>query len=123
MVGVLAHVALALVLLASSGFKLASPRSSQAALATFGLRVARTRALVWAALIWTELVLAAGIAADVDAAAYAAALMMVAFAIALVVALARGRAGAPCACFGSRSRVGWPAVLRNLGLAAAFAGL
>jgi hypothetical protein len=123
MVGVLAHVALALVLLASSGFKLASPRSSQAALASFGIRVARTRALVWAALIWTELVLAAGIAADIDAAAYAAALMMVAFAIALVVALARGRAGAPCACFGSRSRVGWPAVARNLGLAAAFAAL
>lgn len=123
MAGVLAHLALALVLVASSGFKLAGPRSSQAALATFGLRSARTRALVWAALIWTELVLAAGIVAGIDAAALMAASMMIAFAIALVVALVRGRAGAPCACFGSRSRVGWPAVARNLALAGAFAAL
>lgn len=121
--GVIAHLLLGLVLVASSGFKLASPRSSQAALATFGLRTAKARTLVWAALIWTELVLAAGIVAGVDAAAYAAALMMVAFAVALLVALARGRAGAPCACFGSRSRVSRSAVARNVVLAAAFAAL
>jgi hypothetical protein len=123
MAGVIAYLALALVLVAASAFKLASPASSQAALSTFGIRSAATRAIVWAALIWTELVLAAGIAAGIDAAAYAAALMMVGFAIALVVALVRGRAGAPCACFGSRSRVGWPAVARNAALAAAFAAL
>jgi Methylamine utilisation protein MauE len=123
MAGTLAQIALAAVLLASAAFKLASPRSTQAALATFGLATARTRTLVWAALIWTELVLAAGVAAGVDAAAWLAALMMVAFAIALVVAIARGRDGAPCACFGSRSRVGWPAVARNAALAIAFAAL
>jgi Methylamine utilisation protein MauE len=123
MAGVIAHLALALVLVAASAFKLASPASSQAALATFGIRSAATRAIVWAGLIWTELLLAAGIAAGIDAAAYAAALMMVGFAIGLVVALVRGRAGAPCACFGSRSRVGWPAVARNAALAAAFAAL
>ena len=123
MLGTLAQLALAAVLAAASAVKLASPRSSQAALATFGLRTARTRTLVWAAVIWTELILAAGVAAGADAAAWLAALMMVAFAMALVVALARGRAGAPCACFGSRSRVGWPAVARNAGLAAAFAAL
>jgi hypothetical protein len=123
MAGTLAQIALAAVLLASSAIKLASPRSSQAALATFGLRTARTRTLVWAALIWTEVVLAAGVAAGVDAAAWVAALMMVAFAVALLVALARGRGGAPCACFGSRSTVGWPAVARNAGLAVAFAAL
>lgn len=121
--GVVAHLSLGLVLVASSGFKLASPRSSQAALATFGLRTAKARTLVWAALIWTELVLAGGIVAGVDAAAYVAALMMVAFAGALIVALARGRAGAPCACFGSRSRVSRWAVARNVALAAAFAAL
>ncbi len=49
--------------------------------------------------------------------------MMAAFAAALVVALLRGRAGAPCACFGSRSVVGWPGVARNVVLAAAFAAL
>ena len=31
-----------------------------------------------------------------------------------------GRAGAPCACFGPRSKVSWLGVLRNLALAAAF---
>ena len=36
-------------------------------------------------------------------------------------ALMRGRAGAPCACFGARSTVSALAVLRNLALAAAFA--
>jgi Methylamine utilisation protein MauE len=121
--GVIAALVLALVLLASSAFKLASPGSSQAAMATFGVRRPATRAAVWAALIWTELVLAAGVAAGIDAAAYAAALMMIAFATAMVIALARGRAGAPCACFGARSRVGWPAVARNVALAAAFAAL
>jgi hypothetical protein len=123
MTGTLAQIALAAVLLASSAFKLASPRSSQAALATFGLRTARVRTLVWAALIWTELILAAGVAAGIDAAAWLAALMMVAFTIALVAALAQGRGGAPCACFGSRSSVGWPAVGRNAALAVAFAAL
>jgi hypothetical protein len=35
----------------------------------------------------------------------------------------RRHAGAPCACFGARSTAGWPAVARNLLLAAGFAGL
>ena len=123
MAAVIARIALALVLVAASLFKLSAPESSQAALATFGLHAARTRAIVWAALILTELVLAAGVAVGAEAAGYAAALMMAAFAVALVVALARGRAGAPCACFGSRSVVSWAGVARNVVLAAAFAAL
>jgi methylamine utilization protein MauE len=46
---------------------------------------------------------------------------MALFAALTVGALLRGRAGAPCACFGPRSRVSWLGVLRNAGLAAAFA--
>ena len=45
------------------------------------------------------------------------------FAAALVGAILRGTAGAPCACFGSRSTVGWGSVARNLALAACFAAL
>jgi hypothetical protein len=123
MAGVLAHLTLALVLIASSALKLASPRSTQAALATFGLRSPAARRLAWVGLIASELSLAVGVAAAVDAAAYAAAILMALFGAALLVALIRGRAGAPCACFGSRSRVGWPAVLRNLALSVAFATL
>jgi hypothetical protein len=48
---------------------------------------------------------------------------MALFAAALLGALLRGRAGAPCACFGSRSTVGWRAVARNVVLAACFAAL
>jgi len=48
---------------------------------------------------------------------------MTMFAAALLGALLRGRAGAPCACFGSRSTVSWRSVGRNLALAACFAVL
>ena len=48
---------------------------------------------------------------------------MAIFAATMVGAILRGRAGAPCACFGARSTVGWPAVARNALLAAAFAAL
>jgi methylamine utilization protein MauE len=91
---------LAGILVASAGSKLAGARSSQAALATFGIEDVRLRRLAWGGLVAVELVLGAGVAADFSAAAYAAAGLMVVFAGALGVALARGRAGSPCACFG-----------------------
>ena len=37
-----------------------------------------------------------------------------------LVAIAGGRAGQPCGCFGSRSRIGWGAAIRSACLAAAF---
>jgi Methylamine utilisation protein MauE len=123
MAGVLAHLALAAVLAGAALLKLASPRSSAAALGTFGLPDSALRWLAWGGLICAELGLAAGVAAGSDAASYLAAGMLALFGLALLGALLRGRAGAPCACFGSRSRVGWPAVARNFALAAAFAGL
>jgi hypothetical protein len=123
MAGVAIHLALALVLIASSALKLASPSSTQAALGTFGLRSGTARRITWGALVIAELALAAGVAAGVEAAAYAAGILLALFGGALLVALRRGRAGAPCACFGSRSRVGWPAVLRNLVLSVAFVAL
>src|SRR5918994_4955733 len=123
MVEVGARAVLAAVLVAASVAKLASPRSSSAALATFGVRGERGRWMAWAALIATELALAAGVVAGLDIAAYLAAVMMAAFGAAMLTALRRGRAGAPCACFGARSTVGWPAVARNLVLSFAFLAL
>lgn len=114
---------LAAVLAAAAVLKMASPRVGQAALTTFGLRKPRVRRSAWAAIVAWELVLAVGVAGGLDAAAYAAALTLVAFALVLMGAVERGRSGAPCACFGSRSRVGGGAVARNLALAAAFAAL
>jgi hypothetical protein len=120
---VLARLALAAVLAFAAMSKLASPRSSQAALATFGVPGGRARWAAWAVVVAAELGLAAGVAAGLDAAAWAAAALLMLFAVALASALARGGAGAPCACFGGRSRVGAAGVARNLVLAAGFAAL
>jgi hypothetical protein len=119
--GLVARFGLALVLAGSAVLKLASPGSSHASLATFEIEGERLRWVGWALLVATELGLAAAIAAGSDEAALLAAGLMVLFAAALVGALLRGRAGAPCACFGTRSAVSWRSVARNLALAACFA--
>jgi hypothetical protein len=123
MVAVACRLVLAAVLVGASIAKLASPRTSSAALATFGIRRPGAQWAAWAAVIVAELALAAGVAAGIDLAAYLAAVMMAAFGVALLWAMRRGRAGAPCACFGARSTVGWPAVGRNLVLSFAFLAL
>jgi hypothetical protein len=92
-------------------------------LSTFGVDDRRAQGIVWAALIAAELALAGGVIAGLDGAAWLAAALMATFAATMVGALMRGRAGAPCACFGARSVVGWRGVARNLVLAAAFAAL
>jgi hypothetical protein len=115
------RVALGVVLAGAALAKLASPRASIAALGSFGFGDAPLRPLAWATLIAVELALAVAVALGSDAAAYAAAGLMAMFAALTIGALLRGRAGAPCACFGPRSTVSWLGVLRNLGLAAAFA--
>src|SRR5207237_104081 len=74
-------------------------------------------------LVAVELGLGAAIAAGVAAASYAAALTMLGFGGEMVVAIARGKAGRPCGCFGPRSRIGWPAVGRNVVLAGFYAAL
>ena len=65
--------------------------------------------------------LALAIAAGSDVAAYAAAILLVLFAAAVGFAIVRGRSGAPCGCFGARSRIGAGVLARNLVLAVAFA--
>lgn len=123
MLGLIARIGLALVLAGSAALKLASPRSSRAALATFEVEGEQLRWVLWATLVATELGLAVAVAAGSDQAAWLAAGLLALFAAALVGAILRGRAGAPCACFGSRSTVGWGSVWRNLGLAACFGAL
>jgi len=124
MVQVGVRLGLAAILAVAAALKLADARSSRAAMATFGLGPERAAGrAAWWVLIVAELLLAGGVAADLDAAAYAASALLLAFAAALAVALRTGRAGAPCACFGSRSRVTPAAVGRNLALAAAFAAV
>ena len=107
-------------LLAAAIAKIASPATSRAALGTFGIAGRRAQMVAWALLIATEIALGAGVIAGIDSAAWLAAALMAVFAATMVSAIMRGRAGAPCACFGARSTVGWGAVARNALLAAAF---
>jgi thiol-disulfide isomerase/thioredoxin len=119
----LLRLLLAAVLLASAGGKLVSGRSGREALRSYGIRRPRVRAALWGGAIVAETVLAIGVALDVRRASEAAALLMACFALALATAMLRGRAGAPCGCFGTRSRIGWLAVARSALLAGAFAVL
>ena len=123
MLGLIARFVLALVLAGSAVLKLASPGSSRASLGTFGIDGEISRWAAWGLLVAIELGLAVGIIAGSDQAALLAAALMAMFAAVLLSALLRGRAGAPCACFGSRSTVSWQSVGRNLVLAACFAVL
>jgi hypothetical protein len=121
--GLIARLVLGLVLAGSAALKLASPASSRASLATFDVEGEALRWVGWVVLVGAELGLAAGVVAGSAQAAWLAAGLMALFAAVLVGAILRGRAGAPCACFGARSTVGWRAVARNVALAACFAVL
>ena len=120
MVSVVACLCLGLVLLASAVLKLADPAGTRAALATYGIPA---RGVAWGALVAVEAELGVAVAAGFDAAAYAAAILLALFCGAQAVALASGRGGAPCACFGARGRISRASVARAALLAAAFAVL
>ena len=118
----LVRVALAAVLGVAAGAKLRSLGEAADALETFGVpRMLRRPAVIAVAAL--EAALAVGVAIGSDAAAYAASGLLACFAAALGIALARGRGGAPCGCFGPSSRVTGAAVVRNLLLAGALAAV
>jgi hypothetical protein len=123
MLTVVASFALAVLLLASAGMKLASGPGARAALATYGIRGDTAAGVAWSALVAVEAGLAVGVAAGAERAAWAAAALFLVFTGAQAVALMRGRAGAPCGCFGARGRVGRASVGRSALLAIAFAAL
>lgn len=114
---------LAAALLAAVMAKLVRPRQATAAMATHGFRTPLTRRIAFAFVVVGESALAIGVALGSDEAAYAAAALMTMFALTLGAELLRGKAGEPCGCFGAEGTVGWPAIARNLVLAAAFAAL
>jgi len=111
---------LAGVLIGAAVAKLRSPRAGQDALAGFGFGTSAARSLAFWTLIALELGLAAGVLAGSTDVAWLGAAVMLALALALTGAIARGRAGEPCGCFGARSRIGWSGAVRNLALAAGF---
>jgi hypothetical protein len=122
MVSVVACLAGALVLLGSVVLKFAGGAASRDALATYGIR-GENAARAWAALVAVEAGLAVGVAVGDDGAAWAAAGLMAVLAAAQAVALARGRGGRPCGCFGARGRLSGASLARTLALASGFAVL
>jgi hypothetical protein len=122
MVSVVACLAGALLLLGSASMKLAGGEAARGALATYGLH-GEHAARAWAALVAVEAALAVGVGSGAEGAALATAGLLAAFAVAQAVALASGRGGAPCACFGGRGRLSRATLARTTALTAAFAAL
>ena len=123
MLSVVACLVLGLILAASAILKAADPRGTRAALATYGIRSEGPARVAWAALVAVEAALGIAVAAGVEAAAYAAGALLALFCAAQATALASGRGGAPCACFGARGRVSRGSVGRAAVLAVAFSAL
>lgn len=114
---------LAAVLAGAAAAKLAAGADGRSALRSYGINNRSIQAGIWALLILAETGLAVAVASKVPLAAEAAAALFALFALALVIALARGRAGAPCGCLGARSRISWAGAARTLVLAGALAAL
>jgi len=112
---------LAAVFLVAAVAKASRPRAAAAGLRTFGVPDGPVALGLAAALVCLELVLAAGIAAGLDLAAWVASAVVLGFALLSARALRRGAGGQPCACFGANSRLTRWSVARNLLLAVVLA--
>jgi hypothetical protein len=112
----------AVVLLAAAALKAVDRPGASAALTTYGLAGIRADA-AWAAAVAAETAIALAVLAGVPGAAWAGAGLLAAFAALQSWALADGRAGAPCGCFGARGGLTAGSLARTLALAGAFAWL
>ncbi|MEA2131934.1 MAG: Methylamine utilization protein MauE [Solirubrobacteraceae bacterium] len=114
---VLLAALLGAALLVAAALKAGDRTSTAVGAGTFGLHERAAR-WVWLPLVLLEVLLAAGLLAGWAPAAWATGAVMAAFAAAQAGALAAGRAGAPCGCFGARGVVSWQSVGRTGVLAA-----
>lgn len=121
MVSVVVCLVLGLVLVAAAGLKAAGGPSARAAFATYGVRDPRLATAVWGGLIAVELALGVLVVAGLDWALRAAAVFFAALTAAQVAALAAGRGGAPCACYGAKGTLSTTSAGRTAALAAALA--
>ncbi|MFP5363062.1 MAG: MauE/DoxX family redox-associated membrane protein [Thermoleophilia bacterium] len=107
-------------LLGAAALKIADRTAAAVAAESFGLR-GRPARWIWLPLAALEAGLGASvIAAPTAGPAWGAAGLLAAFALAQAGAIAAGRAGAPCGCFGGRGQISWASVARTalLGVAA-----
>jgi hypothetical protein len=109
-------------LLVAAGLKAADRTSTAVAAGTFGLR-GRAARWAWLPLAAGETLLAAALLAGSSEGAWATAAVLAAFAVAQAGAIAAGRGGAPCGCFGARGVVSWGSASRTAALSAGAAAL
>ncbi|MEA2223072.1 MAG: Methylamine utilization protein MauE, partial [Solirubrobacteraceae bacterium] len=107
-------------LLGAAALKVADRTGTAVAAETFGLR-GRAARWAWLPLAGLEAALAVALLGGSPAAAWAAAIVLGVFATAQAAAIAAGRSGAPCGCFGARGHLSWGSVARAASLAAAAA--
>jgi methylamine utilization protein MauE len=119
---VLLAALLGAALLVAAGLKAVDRTSTAVAAGTFGLH-GRAARRAWLPLVLLETLLAAGLLAGWGPGAWATAAVLVAFATAQATAIAAGRGGVPCGCFGARGVVSWGSVGRTVLLAAGAAVL
>lgn len=112
-----------LILVAAAALKLANPTAAREGLATFGFSTRAAQAAGLWTLVAAEVAIGIGVIAGITDAIWLAAVLTACFALAGIGAIMRGQAGKPCGCFGARSTVGWPQVLRSALLAAGFTAL
>jgi hypothetical protein len=115
----LIRLLLAALFAAAALAKLAGGPASRAAFSTYGIKRRSGQWAAWLGLVMLELVVAAGLAAGWRPAAWAGLALTACGALIVAGLIIRGREGAPCGCFGGRSRIGLGAVARNLGMSAA----
>jgi hypothetical protein len=114
------RLVLAGVLAGAAAAKLSNPSAGREALAGFGFESPAARVVGFWSLIAIELGLAVAMVAGSTEAAVLGAALMTMFALVMAGAIARGKAGQPCGCFGAKSRIGWSGVVRNLVLGGCF---
>jgi hypothetical protein len=119
---VLLAALLGAALLVAAGLKAVDRTSTAVAAGTFGLHGRAARS-AWLPLVLLEALLAAWLLAGWGTGAWATAAVLAAFAAAQAGAIAAGRGGAPCGCFGARGVVSWGSVGRTILLAAGAAVL
>jgi hypothetical protein len=117
---VLLAALLGAALLVAAGLKAGDRTGTAVAAGTFGLHGRAARS-AWLPLALLETLLAAGLLAGWPPGALATAAVLTAFAAAQAVAIAAGRGGAPCGCFGARGVVSWGSAGRTALLAGAAA--
>jgi hypothetical protein len=100
-----AQTLLAIVLLAAAALKLRDRGRSAEALATYGIGGARGRAAALGVIVSAEVAVAAALVADAAWAPDASCALFAGFALASTAAVAAGRSGRPCACFGAGARL------------------